>query len=376
MSLLSPFTTLLQSSEDRLRLGIKNQASLFFLLSPFTIFVLSKMSGMELMTRVEIKGLNFGISHSDTLLFMGSCFSQEIGNRFLEACFDAVVNPFGVVYNPLSLHTGLVRLLHRREYVPSDIFRCGALYHSFEHHSSFSGTDAATVLLNINNSLLSASDKLYRASCLFITFGTAWVYERKATGQVVSNCHKLPASEFTRRRVSATEAYDMWRPLLEELFAKLPDIKVVLTVSPVRHLRDGAHENNLSKSELLLLCDKLQRQFPEKVCYFPSYEILLDELRDYRFYAEDMAHPSQQAVEYIWGRLSDTFFNTETRRFITEWKRLLRGLEHRPLTPDRKGYVKFLDNLAASYNELAVKYPFLDISPQLAKIEAKKQESQ
>lgn len=328
---------------------------------------------MNLTTRVEIKKPGFGISYSDTMVFMGSCFSQEIGSRFSEAGFDAEVNPFGVVYNPLSLHTGLERLLFRREYLPSEVFRYGALFHSFEHHSSFSGTDAESVLQNINSSLRHASAKLCGASFLFITFGTAWVYERKSTGKVVSNCHKLPASEFARRRVSASEAAEIWRPLLEDLFSRLPRIKVILTVSPVRHLRDGAHENNLSKGELLLLCDRLQALFPEDIYYFPSYEILLDELRDYRFYAEDMAHPSQQAVEYVWERLSDTFFTPSTIQCIAERKRLMRGLSHRPLTPDREGYVKFLDNLAASFAALAAKYPFLDVAPQLREIEKKKQ---
>lgn len=328
---------------------------------------------MELMTRVGTNGLDFGINHSDTLIFMGSCFSKEIGVRFAEAMFDATVNPFGVVYNPMSLHTGLTRLLHRREYGADEIFRYGALYHSFDHHSSFSGTDRDEVLQNINNSLQIASDKLHAASYIFITFGTAWVYELKSTRRVVSNCHKLPASEFTRRRVSAIEMFDMWKPLLGELFGKLPHLKIVLTVSPVRHLRDGAHENNLSKSELLLLCDRLQQAFPRQICYFPSYEILLDELRDYRFYAEDMAHPSPQAVEYIWERLSDTLFSNATRQFISEWKKLSRGLEHRPLTPDKEGYVKFLDNLAASFNNMAAKYPYIDVTPQLDIIAARKQ---
>lgn len=327
-----------------------------------------------MITRVEIKGFDFGISHSDKLLFMGSCFAQEIGNRFMGAKFDAAVNPFGVVYNPVSLLSGLSRLLHCREYGPGDIFRYGALCHSFEHHSSFSGTDPVEVLQNINRSLREASAMLHEASCLFITFGTAWVYEKKSTGQVVSNCHKLPASEFTRRRVSASEAFGLWHPLLEELFGRLPHLKAVFTVSPVRHLRDGAHENNLSKSELLLLCDRLRQSFPGKAYYFPSYEILLDELRDYRFYAEDMAHPSQQAVEYVWERLSETFFSAATRQFITEWKRLSRGLEHRPLTPDKEGYAAFLENLAVSFGDMAARYPFLDITGQLREIEKKKQE--
>lgn len=328
---------------------------------------------MELTTRVEIKNPGFGITHSDTLLFMGSCFSHETGSLFTEARFDTVVNPFGVVYNPMSLHTGLERLLHCRPYTPADIFRYGALYHSFEHHSSFSGTDPDKVLQNMNSSLHYASGKLHRASFLFITFGTAWIYEEKTTGKTVSNCHKLPASRFNRRKVSSEEAAGAWLPLLDELFTANPGIKVILTVSPVRHLRDGAHENSLSKSELLLLCDKIQKAFPARTYYFPSYEILLDELRDYRFYAEDMAHPSRQAVEYVWERLSETFFTPSTRQFIAEWKRLSRGLEHRPLTPDREGYEKFLDNLADSFTRLAEKYPFLDVTPQLREIETIKQ---
>lgn len=210
---------------------------------------------------------------------------------------------------------------------------------------------------------------LRRAGFLFVTFGTAWVYELKGTGNVVSNCHKLPSSDFLRRRVSCEEMTELWIRLISGIIAVNPDIKIICTVSPVRHLRDGAHENALSKSELLLFCDRLQRHFAGRISYFPAYEIVLDELRDYRFYGEDMVHPSAQAVSYVWERFSDAAFDTGTKRFIAEWEKVRQGLSHRLLTGDTEAYAVFLRRLLDRLSELGEKYDFLDISSERLLIE-------
>ncbi|MEG2164205.1 MAG: GSCFA domain-containing protein [Bacteroidales bacterium] len=324
---------------------------------------------MDFRTHVAVKEFNIRISHSDTIMLLGSCFADEIGTRFIENKFNASVNPFGVLYNPLSIAVALKRLISGEAYSEQELFVDGNLYHSFQHHSTFSDTDPMRMLSVMNSYLARASQMLKSAKFLFLTFGTAWVYELVTTGVVVSNCHKLPASDFLRRRASMEEMIELWMELIPLLININPNIKVLVTVSPVRHLRDGAHENTLSKSELLLFCDRLQQKFRERILYFPAYEIVLDELRDYRFYCEDMTHPSEQAVSYVWERLSEVAFDDETKGLIAEWQKIRRRLLHRQLTCDKGGYLAFLQQTVEKLNEFALKYNSPDLSLERSRIE-------
>lgn len=274
---------------------------------------------MKWRTEIEIPKSRWQIESDDRILLVGSCFTDSIGQKMQAHGLRATTNPTGVLYNPLSIVQSLNGDM-RVELVEHD-----GLYHSMSHHSSFSGTDSEQVLRRCLQSQAELHQALAEADVVFVTFGTAYVYFRD--GQVVANCHKLPESEFVRRRLSVQEILTAWRPLIRTM----PDKHWVFTVSPIRHQRDGMHQNQLSKATLLLAIEQLQQAFPEQVTYFPAYEIVLDELRDYRFYADDLVHPSAAAVDYIWQRLCDTFVSPETcAKMQTNYKQWLRS-QHRPL---------------------------------------------
>ena len=274
---------------------------------------------MKWHTEIEIPKSRWQIKPDDRILLVGSCFTDSIGQKMQAHGLQATTNPTGVLYNPLSIVQSLNGDM-RVELVEHD-----GLYHSMSHHSSFSGTDSEQVLRRCLQSQAELHQALAEADVVFVTFGTAYVYFRD--GQVVANCHKLPESEFVRRRLSVQEILTAWRPLIRTM----PDKHWVFTVSPIRHQRDGMHQNQLSKATLLLAIEQLQQAFPEQVTYFPAYEIVLDELRDYRFYADDLVHPSAAAVDYIWQRLCDTFVSAETcAKMQANHKQWLRS-QHRPL---------------------------------------------
>ena len=242
-------------------------------------------------TRVEIPKSDFKISYDHSLLTLGSCFAENIGQKLQNIYFETDINPFGVLYNPISISKSIQRLLENKEFTEKDLFQHRGLWQSYSHSSLFSATTAEKCLYNINLRFEKAANQLINTNVILITFGTAWVFEEKSSGNVVSNCHKLPANHFNRRRLTVDEIVANYSNLINTLTAKLPDLKLIFSVSPIRHWKDGAHENNVSKSTLLLAVDKLEREF-NSVHYFPAYEIQMDELRDYRFYAADMVHPS------------------------------------------------------------------------------------
>ena len=323
---------------------------------------------MDFRTEVSLDWQSERINHSHSLVFFGSCFADEIGSMFKANKFDTLLNPFGVLYNPLSITNAIERSLDEIPYSEKDLVKIGNLYHSFAHHSQFSDTDKEVMLKNMNIALEESSYKLKNADFLFVTFGTAWVYELKENGMVVANCHKLPANNFTRRRTSVNELTQRFATIIERLLKINPKIKIVLTVSPIRHLKDGAHENSLSKSTLILLCEELQNIFNQSIFYLPTYEILLDELRDYRFYADDMAHPSKRAVEYIWERIREEIISSEANTIIKDWGKIRQGINHRLMSADIEGYKIFLNNLLKTAISFAEKHPNININKDIAEI--------
>ena len=323
---------------------------------------------MDFRTKVLLNWQSERINHNHSLIFFGSCFADEIGSMFFANKFKVLQNPFGVLYNPLSIANAIERSLEPTPYTESDLIKAGNLYHSFAHHSVYSHTDKEVMLQNINLELSNCTNKLKSADFLFITFGTAWIYELKESGEVVANCHKLPANNFNRRRASVLELTKRFSEVISKLLMANPDIKIVLTVSPIRHLKDGAHENSLSKSTLLLMCEELQNMFGDNISYLPTYEILLDELRDYRFYADDMAHPSKKAVEYVWERIREDVISPESEMIIKEWGKIRQGISHRLMSADIIGYKNFLNNLLRGANAFADKYKHIDIEQEIAEI--------
>ncbi len=314
--------------------------------------------------RTIVKPLSCGgmINHRQGVMMIGSCFSDNIGMRLREACFDVEINPFGTLYNPASIACGIDAIIKCRRYSVDDLFQVEGdkRWHSFSHHSSFSSVDRDSMLEKMNKRVVYAHEMMKRVSTLIVTFGTAWVYETRDSGIVVSNCHKLPASRFNRRMMSIDGIVSSWKDLIGEIKSLNESVKVVFTVSPIRHLRDGFHENQLSKSTLLLAINQLEREC-EDVIYFPSYEIMNDDLRDYRFYAPDMTHPSDVAVDYIYDIFSRSFFDEETKEVARECERLSKRLSHRPMSDDAEAVSRFNTSTNEMRMRLRQKYPFLKI---------------
>ncbi|RGN31191.1 GSCFA domain-containing protein [Bacteroides oleiciplenus] len=313
---------------------------------------------MNFLTPVELpSGLPL-LTQSDELLLMGSCFATNMGALLADAKFRPDINPFGVLYNPLSVSAALREVAAGRIYTEEDLFFFRECWHSPMHHGDFSSPSAEEALQRINTRLQAAHARIHQLECLLLTFGTSWVYEQ--TEHIVANCHKQPESVFTRRQLSVQEIVSDYTSLFSGLIARNPKLKVIFTVSPIRHVRDGMHANQLSKATLLLAIDQLQATFPEHVFYFPAYELLLDELRDYRFYADDMVHPSPQAVRYVWEKFVQTCLSEDALEIMQESENINKALSHKPFHPESDGYKRFLGQIVLKIDRLNKKYPYLD----------------
>jgi len=309
-------------------------------------------------TKIDIPGTDYKISYSDSILTLGSCFAENIGQKLNNLFFETDINPFGVLYNPVSVKNSIELLLQNRLFTPEDVFEYKSLWQSFSHSSLFSGLSEGECLNRINSRLISSGDFLRKTNILLITFGTAWVFEEKKSGRVVSNCHKLPAGVFVKRRLTVEEIVSDFKTIIINLRTLYPKLTIVFSVSPIRHWKEGAHENNISKSILMLAIDEIQKQHGN-IHYFPAYEILMDELRDYRFYARDMLHPSEVAVDYIWQRFSETFFTEQTQRIIKRVEQLVADMSHRPFQPDSPEFKLFLEHTEKRKTDLLNEFPFL-----------------
>jgi hypothetical protein len=267
------------------------------------------------------------------------------------------MNPFGIMYNPHSIFKSVEFILQNKTYTAADISRNGDLYFSYDHHSSFSDVQPDACLDKINSSIREANEFFNRATVIFITLGTSFVYERTVDGKIVANCHKLPAIAYRKRLLKKEEIMKAF----EQVYAFFPPgVQIIFTVSPVRHWRDGATENTRSKAILLTAIHEIVEQYAQ--ChYFPAYELMIDDLRDYRFYASDMLHPNELAVAYIWERFRETYFSKETNQALQEWNDLRQAMEHRPLFPESETYKKFLRDLELKKAAFHGKYPFIYI---------------
>ena len=304
---------------------------------------------MNLTTKIEITK-QVELSYDNQFLLVGSCFTENISKKLSQAFFRTAVNPFGVLYNPLSIAQMFNYILSnkRPELVPYN-----GLWHSMLHHGSFSASSKETTAEAVNRSIVEGQQAIKNADVLIITFGTAWVYEQN--GMIVSNCHKMPATSFVRRRLSVEHIANTWTELMSH--PQLQNKRFIFTVSPIRHLNDGLHENQLSKSTLLLAIDKLTKMSGAE--YFPSYEIVMDELRDYRFYAEDMLHISSTAVDYIWERFRDTYFSKNTQTEILNMEKLYMRLQHRVMHQDTPESRTFNAKTTELIKKAAERYPWV-----------------
>ena len=312
---------------------------------------------MKLYTTVDIAPCEKQIGYGDNILLLGSCFADNIGAKFGEYYFQTTINPYGTLYNPASIAQVLSDSSDIGSQEPGlKLVQHNGLWHSMMHHGTFSAVDKEQLIARCEHSSTQLRIALQQATTLIITFGTAWVYEYQ--GQVVANCHKLPAQQFVRRRLTVDEIVDRWQPII----ALMPDKHWIFTVSPIRHIKDGLHENQLSKAILLQAIDRLTAQplTAQQVSYFPSYEIMLDELRDYRFYAEDMVHPSPVAVEHIWQRFVDTYFSAHTQNEMRTLHQLWRDRHHRFLHPESPEAQLFAERTKTRLQELQPRYPWIE----------------
>lgn len=284
----------------------------------------------------------FIISHRDRLVSIGSCFSENIGWKFENYKFKININPFGQQYNPHSIAQALERLIEPVPFTAADLILHNEQYHSLAHHGSFSKAGVEETLSGMNDRLMKAADDLKQATVLFLTFGTSHVFKWKETGAVVSNCHKLPGTLFTQELMTPDEIFIVLQGAIGKLKKINPNIKIVLTVSPVRYFAFGVYENSVSKSHLFTAIHALQQNNPE-LYYFPAYELVMDDLRDYRFFADDMLHPNQQAIDYVWESLSNTFFDNETQNLLRQIEEVVQALNHRPRNPDSEAHKKFVE---------------------------------
>ena len=310
------------------------------------------MDYTSLFMPVQIPASSWKIGYDDQILLMGSCFADSMCAKLHEHYFRVEGNPFGVLYNPASIAIAIEMARKSQTIEDKDLVEHGGLWHSMAHHGVFSDIDMAVVLDKCNGSIVALRQALENATVITITFGTAWVYEY--AGKVVGNCHKIPANQFVRRRMTVEEIVATWQPLVEAM----PDKKWLFTVSPIRHVKDGLHENHINKGILLQSVEQLTKQ--TGCSYFPAYEIMLDELRDYRYYAEDMVHPSSMAVEYIWQRLVETYMTADTQAEMKTLHQLWRDEHHRFIHPDSMEAKRFLERLGQKKHELQEDYPWIE----------------
>jgi hypothetical protein len=317
---------------------------------------------IKLSTEVSLPEVPVKLSYRRKSMMLGSCFAESIGTKLQELCYPIDVNPFGILYNPVSIANSLEILLEGKLLGEDELFYANGLWNSFYHHSRFSNTDKRESLVTINNRIEEAAKTLKECNLLFVTFGTSWVFEDRSSGQVVSNCHKLPASTFRHYRLTSAQIVERWIKLVEKIYKINQDIHLIFTVSPIRHLKDGEHENQLSKSILLIAVDELIKYFKGvRINYFPSYEIVLDELRDYRYYASDMVHMNEVAVGIIQEKVASVFIDQGDKIIVNEIEKLRQALEHRPLNAGSDEYQHFIEKQYGKAIQLKDKFNYLDL---------------
>jgi hypothetical protein len=316
-------------------------------------------------TIVEVKPFPFKQDYRTPTLFLGSCFTENIGQLMLSRKLPVMVNPFGVVYNPISVGQVLKRISERKLYEQNDLIQHNNLWLSLDHHTTFSRVDKKDCLNSINISLTKSVEFWQNTNYLTITFGTARVYLYNKTGLPVANCHKIPAKEFTHKLLTVDEIVTHWSTLLNKTFIEKPSLKAIFTVSPVRHWKDGAIGNQISKSTLILAINQLQVLFPERVFYFPSYEIMMDDLRDYRYYADDMLHPTPLATQYIWEKFRNAIISPETQKIIVEIESIIQACNHRPFNTNTIDYKLFVEKVRKKIAEVETRVKGVDFTNEL-----------
>ncbi|MCR9182069.1 MAG: GSCFA domain-containing protein [Flavobacteriaceae bacterium] len=320
---------------------------------------------MKLTTEINIPKSKHPIDYHSKIMAFGSCFAEHMGAKFQYYKFQNTINPFGILFHPLAIEKVIHFALSENAFTENDIFFLNERWHCFDAHSQLSHPDKEVLLQNLNGALKIPREQLKESTHFILTLGTAWVYKHKKSGDIVANCHKVPQNEFEKQLLSITEIEESLHKIVEIVKENNPNISFTFTISPVRHLKDGFAENQRSKAHLIAALQSfLNRKITnprvlsgaEVGDYFPSYEIQMDELRDYRFYAEDMVHPNQLAVDFIWERFSETYFTKETFATMKEVDTIQKGLAHKPFNPSSESHIKFIQKLENQMEQLQKKF--------------------
>ena len=321
---------------------------------------------MHFRTKVNITAVEQSIGLQQGVFTVGSCFADVIGEKLADNKFQALANPFGTTYNPYSIHKLLRYAIQSQEPEADSFLQNADVYLNYNFHSELSALNKSELDTHIQIRIKTSHEFLRDSEWLIITYGTAWVYERNDNNEIVANCHKMPDSHFTKQLLSQKKILESFDELYKELKAFNPKIKIILTVSPVRHMKDTFRLNNVSKSALLLSCFNLTLQYAD-VNYFPAYEIMMDELRDYRFYKTDMLHPSEEAEEYVWQKFKECYFDKSVNDFIAKWKKIKMAMQHRAFHRSSVSHQQFLQQTLTQLEELA---NTVDVSKEIAQIKS------
>ena len=320
---------------------------------------------MEFRTTVKTGENRSWLHHSDNVVLLGSCFSDNIGGKLHGALINALVNPMGTLYNPMSIACGVQRLIECKPIAGQELFMQGGVWNSYDFHSRYSMPDKQVTIERMNQRIEQGHNALKTAQLLTITLGTAIVYRLKTTGQVVANCHKVPQHEFERKMATVAQMVNELDTMLTRLHEFNPSLHIILTVSPIRHIADGLDVNSLSKASLRVAIHEVMASHRDYCDYFPAYEIMLDDLRDYRFYSSDMVHPSDVAVEYIWQAFQGTYLDDSSALAVARCERVHKRLQHRPMSANRETVDRFNNDTANVVRNLIKEYPYLSNHPEL-----------
>ena len=313
---------------------------------------------MKLQTQIPLKKETKNqIAYQSKILLLGSCFSENIGEKLSYFKFKSTQNPFGILFQPKAIENFITNAINEKEYLDDDLIFQNETWHSFDAHSNLSSVNKNELLNKLNASISITNRALKEASHIIITLGTSWVYRFIETDAIVANCHKIPQKKFLKKLLLVEEITESLAAILVLLKSVNKDISVLFTVSPVRHLKDGFIENTQSKAHLIAAIHQVLEH--QNVSYFPSYEIMMDELRDYRFYAEDMIHPNKTAINYIWERFTETWFLDETLSAMKEIDVIQKGILHRPFQEKTTQHQQFLENLEAKKEKIQQQFPFI-----------------
>ena len=314
-------------------------------------------------TQFPVVPLTSGIGPASSVFLMGSCFSEHISQKLGNHKFDILSNPFGILFNPISLASELRRHMKGSWVQPSEIFENGSLFRSFDFHSSCTHPDKEGAIRCMNDAIRSGKIFLDKCTHLVITFGTSLVYTLNSSGRVVANNHKMPAVSFKKRQLTSEEIVADWSDLIMGLKIKYPNLQIIFTLSPVRHLKDGAMENALSKAVLLQAIHQLKNLYPD-IYYFPSYEIMMDDLRDYRFYSKDMLHPNEVAIDYIWEIFKSVCIDAKSYSLMDQLEQIQTAMLHKPFFPELKEHQDFKLNMLGKIEKLQKEFPIIDLNAE------------